>query len=374
LKIVQLDSFQQVQEFGLDWDSLLNMSKDNTVFLTLDWLETWWKHFGAERELLLLAVVENEQIIALAPLMVSEYKLFGVSMRAVEFVGSPSSDYHGFILSQQAKDTSECVRMILDDLKKRSWDCLELKNIPNSSDTAKELKERSRKSLKLKEKEMDICPYIPLPNTFDEYIGKLGTHFHKSLRRNMRRIENEYAIELQSFSQMNFQLEDGMKAFFKLHQQRCQSKGLVGKFADPVFSNFHIEVARRFHEKGWLFLKFLTLNSMPVATIYGFEYNGKFYDYLAGLNPEYLKYGVGNICHLLCLKDLIERGTTEYDMMRGNHTYKKSWVTIDRQNIELDAYRWKLVPKAYEWIVRGNIMPSVSSLLRQRALFNLRRK
>jgi len=44
--VVQLDSFDQAQEYGKFGNDLLGVSKDNHVFLTLEWLEPWWKYLA----------------------------------------------------------------------------------------------------------------------------------------------------------------------------------------------------------------------------------------------------------------------------------------------------------------------------------------
>lgn len=365
MRVVQLDTFEQVHEYGVCWDDLLNMSKDNHVFQTLEWQETWWKHFGAKRRLVLLAVEDHGRILALAPLMDSMYRLSIAKMRIIGFIGAPASDYQSFIL---VGESASYARMILDYIKGLPWDCIELKNIPNGSETAKELKTSSGKPLALKEREMDVCTFVPLPNTFDEYFQKLHKKMRHNLRQRERRLRNKYKLEYRSHSQMNLTLKEAMETFFKLHQQRWQSKGYEGKFADPVFRNFHLDLARRFDERGWLRLYFLTLDGEPVATDYCYQYGQKMYCYLTGFNPQYSEYGVGNITALHSIGICIKSGLREYDMLRGEHSYKDSWASLTRRTIEFSAARWKPVSKAYQWLVKSKIVPSLPNRLHKRAL------
>lgn len=368
MRVVRLDSFAQIHEYGVRWNDLLSISRDNHVFLTLEWLETWWKHFGAKRRLILLTVEDHGKILALAPLMDSTYRFLIARMRVIEFVGSPTSDYQSFIL---VGESASYTRMILDYIKGLAWDCLELKNIPNDSETAKELKASSRKPLALEEREMDVCTFVSLPRTFDEYFQSLRKKMRHNLRQRERRLRDKHRLEYRSYSQMNLTLEEAMETFFTPHQQRWQSRGYEGKFADPVFKNFHLDVARRFDERGWLRLYFLTLDDEPVATDYCFQYGQKMYSYLSGFNPQYSEYGVGNISALHSIESSIKGGLRECDMLRGVHSYKESWASGTRRTIELSAVRWKPVSKAYEWLVKSNIMPSLSSKLRKHALSHM---
>lgn len=368
MKVVELDRFDRVQDYGVCWNDLLGMSRDNHIFQTREWLETWWTHFGENRELLLLAVEDKNEILALAPLMKSTYKLFGVKLRMIEFIGTPASDYQSLIL---AAESQICARMILDYIKHKSWDCIELKNIPESSETAKELQADPGNSLSLKEREMDVCSFIILPNTFEEYFQKLHRKRRQTFRRDERNLKSKHEVEYASFGNMGLTLEKAMETFFNLHQLRWESRGSQGLFADKKSRDFHMDIARRFRDKGWLRLEFLNIDDEPVSTDYCFEYGLKMYGYLNGFDPRYSDYGVGNVSLLHCIENSIKRGLREFDMLRGDHSYKESWSCQTRKSIELSAVCWKPVPKAYAWFVRSNCMSSLSSRLRKRALSNI---
>ena len=44
-----------------EWEELLAASPSDTVFLTWEWLHTWWAHFAGRRRLLILAVREGKE-------------------------------------------------------------------------------------------------------------------------------------------------------------------------------------------------------------------------------------------------------------------------------------------------------------------------
>ena len=49
-------------EFGAlrdDWNALLCRSAADNIFLTWEWLHTWWEHFGSNKNLLLLAIEDR---------------------------------------------------------------------------------------------------------------------------------------------------------------------------------------------------------------------------------------------------------------------------------------------------------------------------
>ena len=55
-----------------EWCQVLSQVPFQSVFFTPQWQETWWRHFGATRQLHLLTVHSNDGMLqGLAPLMSS---------------------------------------------------------------------------------------------------------------------------------------------------------------------------------------------------------------------------------------------------------------------------------------------------------------
>ena len=50
-----------------EWDRLLQSSDSDGLFLTWEWLYTWWKHLAGDRELSILTVRCEGELVALAP-------------------------------------------------------------------------------------------------------------------------------------------------------------------------------------------------------------------------------------------------------------------------------------------------------------------
>src|SRR5207245_8149975 len=71
-------------------------SRADCLFLTWQWLHTWWTHLGEGRRLFIVAVRSDSQLIALAPLTMTN----AWTPRTLEFLGTGSvgSDYLDFIV------------------------------------------------------------------------------------------------------------------------------------------------------------------------------------------------------------------------------------------------------------------------------------
>ncbi len=363
MKVAEL-SFEQFLNYKTEWADALQRSGDNHIFLTWEWLSTWWKHFGDERIFSLITVSDDEKLVAAAPLMRSKYKLAGLKLTKMEFIGTPAADYQTFLLADKK---AECAKLMMDYANHASskWDCIEFEDVPEDSDTIKALKTCSGKKLELAERNLNICPYIILPNKFEAYFQGLGSNWRRNMRRWDKRLQNDFKVNFYIHNDLDT-LDTAMKTFFNLHQMKWQSENSAGAFADPKFRDFHLSVARSFAERGWLNLCFLTLNNQPVSAIYAFKYRNKMFNYLTGFDPKYFDYHLGHLLFLYSIKNSIDNGLNEFDFMRGDESYKQNWNTLIRHNLEIRAIKKRIVPLVYNFITKKDVFSPLTNTLGKR--------
>jgi CelD/BcsL family acetyltransferase involved in cellulose biosynthesis len=300
----------------------------------------------------MVTVRDGEKILAAAPLMSSKYRLYGLELRKIEFIATPASDYHSFLLTEKKP---EYVKMMLEHVNRTAteWDCIELQEIPEDSETAKILRNISKAPFKFEERIMNQCPYTLLPSKFEDYLQGLSYSFRKNLRRYERKLQKQFKVDFRICNDID-NVDVAIRTFFDLHQKEWQSKKQRGAFSDQKFRDFHIDIARAFAKKGWLTLNFLMLNDEPVVAGYDFIYAHKLFYYLSGFNPRYSKYNVGHLRHMYLIKHCIEKGIKEYDFMRGNEPYKTRWNTTIRKNLEVRAIKRRIIPLVYDWLTKND--------------------
>jgi CelD/BcsL family acetyltransferase involved in cellulose biosynthesis len=352
-KVNQINDFQTLQPV---WNQLLkNNLLGSNVFLTWEWLSTWWKHFGPGKRLMILTVEDQGAILGIAPLMFSEYKAsaFG-HIRKIELVAARDSDYNNFII---LRENVAVVNSIVDYLKNKipGWDWIELKEIPESTDKLNLVNIFSHdfsSNLTLKMNVCNSCPYVVLPVSINLLMEKLGQKMRQNLTRRLREMRKNYRVELKRYDEAGYSAKQAMTFLARLNKARWSAQGMPGLLDEKHddFGNFQMDVAERFAEKGWLGLYFLMANDEPISAEYTFEYGRKVYSYLSGFDPSYSKYSVGNLLVMLLLERLIKDGFSEYDMLRGDEPYKFAWTNTYRQNFEIRLVQRTLLSKYYDLI------------------------
>jgi CelD/BcsL family acetyltransferase involved in cellulose biosynthesis len=356
IHVKECNSLGELEKFEPVWNSLLEKSEDNDIFSTWEWISCWWKHLGKLRELKVLLAEENGNIMAIAPLMLSKYRFmkFG-TIRKIEFVGGHQSDYNNLICSMNG---DQCLEAFLRHLDRQpDWDCLELTNVREGTLSSKLLSEpHIAPSQKLERSVSTLCPYMELPSSVEEFTKNLKRDMRHLLRRKMRRLSEEYRIDLKTHSDFG-SIREAMDLLFDLHQKRWRLKGESGVFGLQEVSDFHRDLANIFSEKAWLALSFLVANEQPIATDYSFDYRGKRYGYQSGFDPRFARYSVGSLLRMRNIEMCIAKGLKEYDFLRGGQRYKLLWPTEIRRNFTIQLVRKGWLTKTRRRIVKSKLLP-----------------
>lgn len=350
----ELDDWTQFEDLQPEWNSMLSKSRNQDVFSTWEWLSCWWKHFGDGRRLRVLTVQDQGEIIAIAPLMLSKYKFLSLgSLRKIEFIGSPQSDYNNFIL---LKNETECLRIFFEHLIEdcSDWNYLQLADIHENNLIQEFLHIKYRDAPDaLGCTVTNLCPYINLPNSTEAFMENLSQNMRRNLNKRMRRLQREYNVEIKTHKDFKSE-EEAMDLFFKLHTKRWIYQGEPGAFVERKIRKFHRDIAKIFSKKGWLSLYFLVIDDQPVSAVYSFDHHKKKYGYLTGFDPEFAKYSPGNLLKMRVVEDCIQRGLREYDLGRDYEPYKKNWTETSRRNFEVTMVGKGLFSRTYSFMTKND--------------------
>jgi len=366
LKIAEINDFSHFLDLKSEWNEVLRRSKDDSIFLTWEWLYTYWKYFGKERKLRILLVEDKNKIIAIAPLRQQRVN-FGSqiiqtmaepmgdrSLRAasaigynvIEPMGYRSTDYTGLILTERE---AECLVMLFNYLTENDdWDFIYLFDIPGTSMIPEAISRISEFIPAIEIAKGLMCPYISLPNSVEGFTQGLEGRFRKDLRRNLRNLKKNYQrVILKGYDEFG-SVEEAMNIFFDLHQERWKSKNMPGVFNSQKVRDWYLEWARQFANKGWLALHFLTANDEPIAAHLAFEYKGVIHSGLTGLNSDFYGYGVGNLLTQHIIENCIRKGIKEFDFMKGSEPYKFKWDATYRRNTNIRIMNRKTASLLYD--------------------------
>ena len=196
--ITQRDDFLALSS---DWNHLLEQSDAKNIFLTWEWLSTWYQYFSYEKQLWLIVVRDkNNQLMAIAPLMLQKRKLSTLlSITELCFLGNNvGSDHCDFILD--ALHTERLSNEIISFINKQPpcWDLIHLEGLRKNA-----LAQRILQTLPTGHHSYPItCPYLDLPENWTAYLSSLSKKRRHKIGYYKRKLEQAFPGKIQ-YQQIN---------------------------------------------------------------------------------------------------------------------------------------------------------------------------
>lgn len=318
------------------WSELLDRCQSKNVFLTWEWMYTWWEIYGKGKRLLILIAEQDGEVVGIAPLCIASQPLSRfLTSRQLRFLGAEAvcPDLVDFIIAEREEEVRSAFLENIVGRFRTEWDVGLLEDISGSSPTVEMILHKlSGQLLPCRVEPGRSCPYLPLPRSWDEMLMSLSSQFRKNIRKARKRLDAGGRV---SFSRIvdESAVEPALQQLIELHQKRWREKGLPGAFAAPQFVEFHCRISRRFFERGWLYLTLLKLDGRVIAARYGFIYHGVNYAYQGGFDPEWAEHQVGLVIQSYCIEDEIRQQLVEHNFLRGSNSAKLRWTSLTRNSV-----------------------------------------
>jgi CelD/BcsL family acetyltransferase involved in cellulose biosynthesis len=336
LRTLTIDDLPGFASIGEQWDDLCRGSACDNVFLTWDWVETWWEAFGATKQLALTAAYDGDELVGIAPLY--RWRRDGQAhQRGLLLLGSGDSvspDYLSFIM-RRGHERAAAPALLGHALNRGPSPVLDLRDVPEDSPLVEWLMRDGGAGICCwTVGSWAECPYVLLPPRWQDYESSLSANMRYNLRRRTRRLLDQSGARLLRWHDTG-DVPTGMEELARLHRARWSGRAEQYGFSDAGYVRFHGRVAERFAARGWLRLYGLEVDGRVIAAWYGYRYQGKLYYYQSGLDPEWERHSPGMVLKSLVIKDAIAEGVKELDLLKGAHSYKRAWADRSRRTLRV---------------------------------------
>jgi CelD/BcsL family acetyltransferase involved in cellulose biosynthesis len=333
------------------WLDLLARSSANEPMLSPQWLETWWQVFGEGRNLRTMLVYQDGRLIGMAPLLARRIWHRGViPLRRLELLatGEPEADeiYSEYLnLISERGQESRVARVLVTALREGKlgpWDELSLDMLDGLSPMTRALLHELRRARLLDEVTPHRpCPYIPLPATWEAYLGQISSSRRYFIKRTLKAFEQWAGEELVlRRASTPAELEQGFDILAELHGKRWQHAGSQGVFSSERFSRFHRMVMAKLLASDNLDLIWLCKGNRPLAAVYNIVWDNKVYFYQSGRCTDVpSKVRPGIAIHIYAIQDSIKRGRAKYDFLAGATRYKQQLALAQTRLLRIRASR-----------------------------------
>lgn len=234
-----LESARRFVALKEEWESLYHNSPVATPFQSWAWLYSWWESYGADYDLRLVTVRNDEGLlVGILPFMTQ----FRRGFRRLLFVGTGHSDYCDVIVRAGWEDAvSEAGVHALGRIE--SWHIADLAQLRPTAATWTILRRWGGPHLR---QQQVPCPVMEV-KPWDEMLASLGSRFRQDTRRVLRRAEAD-GIRFQQAEPAD--AERAARRLVTLHREMWSERGINPEHSTQRFEAFLVAAARRMLTSG----------------------------------------------------------------------------------------------------------------------------
>jgi len=332
-----ISEFQEFLNLEPVWNDLVDRAGVTHPFLEHCWIRTWWECFGHGTLLHILVVSEGPRTLAIAPLIMSRTKMYGIPIRRLGFFYNSHVPRADFIVAHGRADAYE---LIWKQIRAAyAWDVLQLCQLTESSQTLGRLQQLAREDgLQTGLWKSGASPRVQLGRGWDEYQQTLPAKHRSNLRNRFKRLNQVGPAELDTVTggeRRPALLQEGLR----LESAAWKGEAGTAILADRDITRFYELLSQRAAAHGWLRLNFLRAAGRAVAFDYSLEYRNRIFLLKLGYDPEFSPYSPSNLLLATALKQAFAQGVAEYDFLGEEAEWKRCWTSDVQSNYWLYVFR-----------------------------------
>jgi len=331
-----VSTYQAFLNLQSAWDVLADAANLDHPFLEFEWNRAWFDCCGKDSELNILVLYDGREVVAIAPLILTRVKMWGVQLMRLGFFYNDHVPRADFIVAQGRSDVYRVIWKHL--MENRNWDLLQLCQLPDGSETLPQLQSLAAEDGCLSDVwASGAAPYVTMSESWGQYFEGLPSKHRSNLRNRFKRLNQIGAVEIEAITGED-DVEDAIQPALAL--EAAAWKGLSGTAVscDPDLTHFYTKIAERSARKGWLRLNFLKAGPKRIAFDFSLVYKNRLFLLKLGYDPDFAAYSPSNLLFCLALQGSFERGLAVYDLLGQTADWKRNWTEESREHYWLYVF------------------------------------
>ena len=337
------------------WKRLIDQAPDASVFQTFSWQAIWWRIFGGGRDLRLILAEDGDELKGLLPVYIERTDLLPAlglrTLRLVGYGGDTAPDDLGPIVA--GNDPAAVIETLIDGLLalKDEWDIAVLDDLDPESPMIDALVTRLGDQVTLEPGAR--ISFVELPENFDGYLAKLSSNRRWKLRRGRKKLNEAKPYRFHVVTTGD-ELDRYFPELVRLHHDRWEHRSGEFGFSTEGYVDFHRDAMAAMLDQDCLRLMLLIgEDDVVMAANYCYRWRGGFYFFQGGFARDYERFRIGEVLMGHAIEQAIGEGMQVFDMLRGEHDYKKSLTDEIRTRTHLHIYQPTLRSVSYQTLRAG---------------------
>ena len=322
---MEFKCFTEWNQLPQSSDALFSQAEKDSLFFSRAWFENLeTTALENDQNLLLVCVVEENNILAILPLVTSDNKEWTALNHLY------TSLYTVLMLeSTQQLSQQKILNCLAKGLSQLPFETLKLNALAADDENINYLQQAMENSdLSCVRYAHFFNWFYPLQGqTFADYMAARPSRVRNTIARKQRKLEREHGYEIRLFTGSDVQA--AMADFHAVYKASWKANERFAKVME-VFIN-------SFSKLGWTRLAILYIEGKPIATQLWFVVHKKASIFKLAYDEAWKQYSPGSILTQYLMEIVIDTDKVEeIDFLTGNDHYKKEWMSERRQ-------RWRMV-------------------------------
>jgi len=329
MNVREITQIESLEELRPAWSRLLEQTPAANFFQSLDWLQAFWIHYGAERRLRVLVVYDDGELTGIVPLVVGSETTKVGRLRFMTYPLDFWGSFYGPIGPNPAR-TLEAAIAYLQEVR-RDWDVLELRWIGSIEGECEQV-EQALEAANVSHVRtlMDSTSIIRVAGTWEEFLAGRTSKWRNNYRRWQKRLGQEGEITFERYcpgqpdADPRWDLYDICTSIAETSWQGSSTTGttLSHESVRAFLRDAHAAAARA----GAVDMNLLWLDGRPVAFAYNYSYRGNVFGLRVGYDASASRNGAGNALYSRAIEDSFRSGDWRYDLGPGSFDCKRNFV------------------------------------------------
>ena len=359
-----------------EWNELYIECQSTTIFLSWDWMFTWWEVFNQSinSKLSILSVYENDKLIGLAPFhILHSFPKSLIHGRTICFIGSGEentdkivSQYADFIVSPDKKEIMiSAVTEYLNKNRKR-WDFADFQFLLEDSIISQCFEVGETKVHTLLSQYGNRF-YMPEMKNFDDFQDHMGNRWSKMYRKKSRKLDKDGDVRIESSSDIA-STKIAFKQLADMHEARWKERTNISIFKSELFNQFHAKLLERLVPQNKASINTLFLNDEPLASYYYFTDKSQLHYYQSGFYSEHANR-YSPLFLLVCKEiGLAIKNKNLFDFMfdENRESYKKEQYAAQSKpmyRLMWSPYKSRMLKHKYAKAIQANYLKIKNPLI-----------
>jgi CelD/BcsL family acetyltransferase involved in cellulose biosynthesis len=318
--------------YRLLWNALLPQTRGARFFQSLDWLETWWRHFGRAQALRVLVACSAGRPIGILPLCVRTESTRIGPVRVLAYAADPWPGASAPVGPNPTATLAAGMHHLRQ--ARRGWDMIDLRGVDRDGvDRGRTEAAMRRAGFAARRSPWRLGAAVQTDGNWKRYLADRRPGWLQALRDSHRRLSGLGKVEYLRYRPRGAACGDGdprwdlLETCVALTSGEHEVPSVGPRLGDTATAAFFREVHEAAARAGGLDLNLLLLDRRPVAFSYNCHRGGRVDVVQLGRQPDETGCDARAVMMYRMLKDSFRRGDRCIDLSRVAPQSIGDWPT-----------------------------------------------